>query len=73
MFLQTKLITDEVDIENYYHLLGNYKIQIRNKNKTDKTFESALKSYTSAFSQEEIEKLLDEMHDRGFVRYLDFP
>lgn len=40
LFLQTKLVTDEVDIENYYLLLGSYKIQTRNKNRTNESFES---------------------------------
>ena len=74
LFLQTKLITDEVDIENYYCLLEDYKIQIRNKNKTYKTFDTTkLKpfSYVSPFEQEDIERILNEMRNGG-VEFPDF-
>ena len=73
-FLQTKLVTDEVDVENYYRLLEDYKIQIRNKNKTYKTFDTTkLKpsSYVNPLDQKYIEEMINELRIEN-VRFADF-
>lgn len=72
LFLQTKLVTDEVDIENYYLLLGSYKIQTRNKNRTNESFESTnVIDEEYKFVEKELVDILERIREEN-IRFPNF-